>query len=162
EPDGILRSVNRPHGSCFTTNGRFICVADAGAPYVHIYRKDAAGWEGVRRPCKSIRVLTNEDFLRGEADHNSPSGPQGIDIDNCMSTLVTTCEAQPLVFFDLSRILEGLLSPVGSSHSSPGETLDPADDDRRRFELKYELDLLKRREYELKEQAAIFENSWSR
>jgi hypothetical protein len=52
-PDGILRGALYPHGLRFTADGLFILVADAGAPYVHIYGKGSSGWRGVRSPLKS-------------------------------------------------------------------------------------------------------------
>ena len=104
EPDGILRCAHYPHGLQFTSDGRYILVADAGAPYVHIYMKDGSGWRGVRSPFKSVRVLNDEDFLRGRTTVHQ-GGPKGIDIDNSMTTFVTTCEVQPLAFFDLAGSL---------------------------------------------------------
>ena len=46
-PDGILRGANYPHGLRFTSDGRFLLVADAGSPYVNIYQKDCSDWRGV-------------------------------------------------------------------------------------------------------------------
>jgi hypothetical protein len=146
EPDGILRCVRYPHGLQFTSDGRFILVADAGAPYVHIFMNDGLGWRGVRSPVKSFRVLNDEDFLRGRNNVHE-GGPKGIDIDNSMSTFVTTCHVQPLAFFDLAGILEGicLLQRIGA-HSSPDvrETLNAAYEkhcqDQRALEIKYELE----------------------
>jgi DNA-binding beta-propeller fold protein YncE len=40
EPDGILRRVSYPHGLRFSADGRHLFVADAGAPYLHIYAQD--------------------------------------------------------------------------------------------------------------------------
>ena len=106
-PDGILRYVYYPHGLKFTADGRFIIVADAGAPYVHIYGKNGPSWRGVRKPLKSVRVLNDEDYLRGR--HNPmEGGPKGIDIDNATNIFVTTGEIQPLNFFDLATILQSV------------------------------------------------------
>ena len=145
EPDGILRCAHHPHGLQFTSDGRFILVADAGAPYVHIYMQDGSGWRGVRTPFKSVRVLSDEDFLGGRpAGHY---GPKGIDIDNSMSTFVATCEIEPLAFFDLGEILEwiSLLQRNGVPSSNGfGETLYAAYErhcqDQRALEIKYELE----------------------
>ena len=104
-PDGILRGTKYPHGVRFTSDDRFVLVADAGTPYVNIYEKGNSSWRGVRDPHLSIRVMNNEDFLRGR--HNrEEGGPKGIDIHNT-NIFVTTSEAQPLAFFDLAEILEG-------------------------------------------------------
>ena len=106
DPDGILRCANNPHGLRFTSDGRFILVADGDLPYVHIYEKDDAGWRGVRNPLSSLRVLNNEDYLRGRDSRPGEGGPKGIDINDAANIFVTTCEEQPLAFFDLSAVLE--------------------------------------------------------
>jgi hypothetical protein len=146
EPNGILRYAHYPHGLQFTSDGRFILVADAGAPYVHIYMKDGSGWRGVRSPFKSLRVLNDEDFFRGRTTVHQ-GGPKGIDIDNSMSTFVTTCEVLPLAFFDLAGVLEWIfLMQRNGSHSSPGfgETLNESYEThcqgQRALEIKYELE----------------------
>jgi len=136
DPDGILRCVRYPHGLRFSSDGAFILVADAGAPYVHIYKKDASGWRGVRNPVKSFRVLKDEDFLRGHSTAYD-GGAKGIDIDNSMRIFATTCEVQPLAFFDLARILEGISLEDVPSLPSSGGALDAK---QRAFEVNYELD----------------------
>jgi DNA-binding beta-propeller fold protein YncE len=108
-PDGILRS-NYPHGVRFTSDGQFIFGASAGSPYVNIYEKGDAAWRGVRSPLMSFRVLNNENFLRGQDGRRGDGGAKGIDINNATNVLVTTCENQPLAFFDLAAILEGACS----------------------------------------------------
>jgi hypothetical protein len=143
EPDGILRCAHYPHGLQFTSDGRFILVADAGAPYVHFYMQDSAGWRGVRSPLKSFRVLNDEDFLRGRSSIHE-GGPKGIDVDNSMSTFVTTCEIQPLAFFDLAEIVQR----VSSLQSSDGPSFGFGGrfyaswhcQDQRALEIKYELE----------------------
>ena len=40
DPEGILRGLLLPHGVRFTSDGRFLLVADAAAPFVQIYRND--------------------------------------------------------------------------------------------------------------------------
>src|SRR5438128_5718994 len=84
EPAGILRCFRYPHGLQFTSDGRYMLVADVAAPYVHIYMQDRFGWRGVRNPLHSMRVLSDEDFLRGRST-DGDGGPKGIDIDNSMS-----------------------------------------------------------------------------
>jgi DNA-binding beta-propeller fold protein YncE len=104
-PDGILRRTNYPHGLRFTSDANFILVADAASPCVNIYEKGDTDWRGVRDPIRSIRVLNNEDFLRGR--HNpEEGGPKGIDVHDAQRVLVTTCECQPLAFFDLAAVLK--------------------------------------------------------
>jgi inositol phosphorylceramide mannosyltransferase catalytic subunit len=104
-PDGILRRTTYPHGVRFTSDGHFIVVADGGSPFVNIYEKMSSDWRGVRNPLLSFRVLHNEDYLHGR--HNpGEGGPKGIDLHDAHNILVTTCERQPLAFFDLRAILE--------------------------------------------------------
>ena len=111
DPDGVLRCVHFPHGLRFTLDGRHIIVADAGAPYVHIYASEGQGWAGARSPVRSVRIMDEALFLRGR--HNpQEGGPKGIDIDRDMELLVATSEHQPLVFFDLPAMLQDL--PCGA------------------------------------------------
>lgn len=110
DPDGILRHVRFPHGLCFSPDGGFLFVADAGAPCVHIYARDDAGWRGVRHPAATIRVMADSLFQR--ADGNSEEGgPKGLDIDAGSNVLVVVSEGQPLAFFDLPALLHHV--PVG-------------------------------------------------
>ena len=106
DPDGMLRCVHYPHGLRFSADDRHIFVADAGAPYIHLYAKDDQGWRGVRNPVASFRVMDDSVFQRGR--HNpQEGGPKGLDIDGGMNVLVVTSEFQPLAFFDLPAILDG-------------------------------------------------------
>jgi inositol phosphorylceramide mannosyltransferase catalytic subunit len=108
-PVGILRRVEYPHGLRFTSDDRFILVADGGSLYVNIYEASDSDWQGVRDPLLSFRVLKNEDFLR--AHHNpEEGGPKGIDINKANSVLVMACEGQPLAFFDWVTILDSACS----------------------------------------------------
>jgi hypothetical protein len=132
DPDGILRCANYPHGLRFTSDGCFILVADGDLPYVHIYAKDDAGWRGVRNPLSSFRVLNNKDYLRGRDNVPGEGGPKGIDINEAAKIFVTTCQEQPLAFFDLSAVLES-----AGTRKSLQRTLN-----QRTLELKYELALL--------------------
>lgn len=105
DPAGILRCVNYPHGLCFSADGGHLFVADAGAPYVHVYARDGQGWEGVRNPVTTLRVMDESVLMLGQ--HNPEEcGPKGIDIDGATNVLVTTSEHQPLAFFDVSATLQ--------------------------------------------------------
>ena len=120
EPAGILRCFRYPHGLQFTSDGRYMLVADAAAPNVHLYMQDRCGWRGVRNPLHSMRVLSDEDFLRGRST-DGDGGPKGVDIDNSMSIFVTTCEVRPLAFFNLTEILDWISSmQVNDANGSPG------------------------------------------
>jgi hypothetical protein len=135
EPDGILRCAFYPHGMQFTSDGRFILVADGGAPYVHIYEKNRSTWRGVHNPIKSLKVLSDEDFLRGRSNPHE-GGPKGIDVDNAMKVLAVTCEQRPLAFFDLTAIVENTErspDPVGNQEEYFHE--------QRTLEVRYELEL---------------------
>jgi DNA-binding beta-propeller fold protein YncE len=105
EPDGILRRVYYPHGLRFSADGRHLFVADAGAPYLHIYAQDPDQWRGVRHPVATVRIMEDAVFERGR--HNpEEGGPKGLDIDACSNVLVVTSECQPLAFFDVPALLQ--------------------------------------------------------
>lgn len=105
EPDGILRNAVYPHGVRFTADDNFILVADAGAPYLHIYAKNGVDWKGERAPVTSIRVMDEKTYLRGRYSPQE-GGPKGVDVTSNMGMFVTTCHNQPLAFFDLEKILQ--------------------------------------------------------
>jgi DNA-binding beta-propeller fold protein YncE len=107
DPVGILRLTNYPHGVRFTSDDRFILVADGGSPYVNIYGNHRSDWRGVRDPLLSFRVLEEDEFLRGHYNSRE-GGPKGIDINSDANVLVTTCQSQPLRFYDLDAILNEL------------------------------------------------------
>ncbi len=100
KPDGILRCVQYPHGLRFSADGRHLFVADAGAPYLHIYTQDSDQWRGVHHPVATMRIMDEAVFQRGR--HNpEEGGPKGLDIDASSKILVVTSECQPLAFFDV-------------------------------------------------------------
>jgi hypothetical protein len=105
KPDGILRCVQYPHGVRFSADGRHLFVADAGAPYLHIYTQDSDQWRGVRHPVASLRIMDDAVFERG---HHNPEdgGPKGLDLDASSRILVLTSECQPLAFFDVPFLLQ--------------------------------------------------------
>jgi hypothetical protein len=105
EPDGILRNAIYPHGVRFTADDNFILVADAGAPYLHIYAKNGVDWKGERTPVASIRVMDEKTFLRGRYSPEE-GGPKGVDITSNMGMFVTTCHNQVIAFFDLEEVLQ--------------------------------------------------------
>ncbi|MGB4924565.1 MAG: glycosyltransferase, partial [Candidatus Nitrotoga sp.] len=104
EPSGILHGVSFPHGVRFAKD-RFVLVADAGAPFVHIYEKSGNCWEGRYEPVSSFRVMSDEIFKRGRKNAQE-GGPKGIDVNEDMNTLVTTSDYQSLAFFDLQETLK--------------------------------------------------------
>jgi hypothetical protein len=137
DPDCILRQVFFPHGVRFTADGHYLVVADAGAPYVHVYRREGPSWRGVSNPLASYRVMSEEVFLRGR---NNPmeGGPKGVDINNAANVLVTTNECQNLAFFDLAKILETASSQRVSGFGSQ-LLIEEGHGDPDAFALDYEL-----------------------
>jgi hypothetical protein len=127
EPQGLLSGLCYPHGLRFCADERCLLVADAGAPFVRIYRSDDGNWAGPRDPSCSIRVLGDADFRRG---NHSPreGGPKGMDLSRDNRLMVTSCEARPLAFFDM----RGLLHPV---ESSPGDIEIKGDEEHARKTL---------------------------
>lgn len=104
KPDATLKGVSYPHGLKFTADGRFLLVADAGAPLVHVFETDGSRWEGVYRPVRSVCVMDDETFERGHYNEKE-GGPKGLDINEECNVLVTSCAYQPLAFFRLDEIL---------------------------------------------------------
>ena len=106
DPHGVLRGIQCPHGVRFDADGSHIFIADAGAPYVHVYARKGEGWHGVHSPITSFQVMDTDTFLRGRYNPQE-GGPKGIDIDAGGRVLVVTSEFQTLAFFDSSAVLEG-------------------------------------------------------
>jgi hypothetical protein len=112
-PVGVLRGARYPHGIRFGTDDRFLVVADAGAPLVHIFAARDGSWERVAYPSSSITVMDETTFLRGR--HNpQEGGPKGIDVDVRSNVLVATAECLPLAFFDLEPALSELGPDAGA------------------------------------------------
>lgn len=103
-PVGVLRGASFPHGMRFSMDGRHLFLADAGAPFVHVYACGDQGWHGTRMPSASIRMMDAEVFRRGRTNPQE-GGPKGIDFDKAMNVLVTTCEQQTLRFLDAAAVL---------------------------------------------------------
>ena len=127
-PDGILRHYY-PHGLRFASDDRFILVASAGSPFVNIYEASDSDWRGVRHPVLTIKVLSDEDYLRCRKTRED-GGPKGIDINKDTNLLVVTCENKPLAFFDLTSILDSARVKSG---------LVPSKNGYGALELKYQL-----------------------
>jgi DNA-binding beta-propeller fold protein YncE len=124
DPVAVLRGVIYPHGMRFSADDRYLLVADAGRPYVHVFSSPSDGWRGAGYSQATIRVMDDETFSRGH--HNSAEGgPKGIDIHPQANVLAVTAECLPLAFFDLETAL---------AHAAPTESGEVL--------LQYELDLL--------------------
>ena len=105
DPVAVLRGATYPHGLRFAAGDRRLLVADAGAPYVHVFAADE-GWHGASYPAATIRVMDDEAFER--ARHNpQEGGPKGLDVDPRTGLLVVTSESTPLAFFDVASTVDG-------------------------------------------------------
>ena len=109
EPVGVLRGAMYPHGLRFADDDRLLLVADAGAPFVHVYEANG-DWRGARFPVAAIPVMDEDTFALG---HRTPEegGPKGLDVEPRAGVLVVTSEQQPLAFFDLRTAIPGERSP---------------------------------------------------
>ena len=103
EPTGTLQGMSYPHGLRFSQDDKYIFVADAGAPVVHVYKMDHRRWSGEHFPVHDLRIMDDETFSRG---HINPEegGPKGIDLSSDDHVLVASCEEEPIVFFDVRKI----------------------------------------------------------
>ena len=124
-PVGTLRGVGYPHGLRFSANGTALLVADAGAPFVRLFRSGDGDWSGERLPSASIRVLTDKAFARGNYNPQE-GGPKGIDATRDARLMVATCERQPLAFFDLAA----MLGETGAAAPPEAEAADEAEQAR--------------------------------
>ncbi len=105
DPQALLLGAHYPHGVRISADDRFILLADAGTPFVHLYHCPDADWQGVHYPRCSLRVMDASGFLGGRYSPQE-GGPKGLDLHQPESLLVTTCEAQPLAFFDIGPLLQ--------------------------------------------------------
>jgi hypothetical protein len=105
DPVGKLRGVSYPHGLRFSRDDRYIFVADAGAPIVHVFKMNYRGWSGKHFPVYELRVMDEETFKRG---HINPKegGPKGIDLTSDDRVLAVSCEEEPIVFFDVRKMID--------------------------------------------------------
>lgn len=123
DPQAVMRGACYPHGLRFSDDGRYLLLADAGAPYVHIYHQPDGQWQGVYDPNLSLRVMDDALFRSGNSNPQE-GGPKGIDIDCATGVLVTCCQTQALAFYDLAPILaaverSGPLHLLDGSSSAP-------------------------------------------
>jgi DNA-binding beta-propeller fold protein YncE len=109
-PAGVLRGISYPHGLRFTADDRFLVVADAGAPDLHVFASTDGDWSGERTPAATHRVMDEACFERGRVNPQE-GGPKGLDIDRTGRLLVVTSEQQPLAVFDLREVLPGTVRP---------------------------------------------------
>jgi DNA-binding beta-propeller fold protein YncE len=118
-PVAVLNGIQYPHGVRFSEDGRTILVADAGAPFVHVYRAWKE-WTGDLQPDVSVRVLSEESYLRGRTDP-SQGGPKGVDITADQRLMVISCEEERFAFFDVRDLL-AQSEPAESTIASEAES----------------------------------------
>jgi hypothetical protein len=103
-PDARLGGVAYPHGLRFTRDGGFLLVADAGSKLLHVFAAGSPPWSETRMPVRSLELMDEETYQRARSNPLE-GGIKGIDIDDEAGVLITTCEEQPLAFFDLKELL---------------------------------------------------------
>jgi hypothetical protein len=103
-PSALLFGTNYPHGVLFSPDWTCILAADAGSPYINVYTRKGDVWDGEYSPEVCIRVMDEATFKRGHYNQME-GGPKGIDLDKSGHILVTTCEEQPLAFFDFAHVM---------------------------------------------------------
>lgn len=107
-----------PHGIRFALQDRLILVADAGAPFVHVYAKAGPSWTAASGPVASILVMDDETFQRGRKNPEE-GGPKGLDILADGSLLVVSCEEVPLAFFDFRPTRDQFAGPDTADRPKP-------------------------------------------
>ncbi len=121
KPQGVLQGVRYPHGLRFTSDERHLIVAESGMPFVRLFSSDDGDWGGERQPSSSIRTASDEGFGRSRRTAHE-GGPKGIDVTPDGRLLVTTCEAHPLVFFDVRDLVgQGTITPAPPSDADEAE-----------------------------------------
>lgn len=100
---GVLNGIDYPHGLRFAPDSKSLIVADAGQPFLHVFRTDN-DWQGKHETARYVRVLTDTTYWHGR--HNTQEGGiKGIDIDASRGIVVMTCEMQTLTLVDLGDVL---------------------------------------------------------
>ena len=103
-PLGTLKGLDFPHGLRFFGDDNYLMVADAGLPYLRLFHCPDGNWEGEFMPICSIRVMSEEVYLKGHYYHQE-GGPKGLDLNPDGQILATTCEMQPLKFYHMQPLL---------------------------------------------------------
>ena len=104
-----LKVHGYPHGVRFAAGDRLLLTADAGRPYVHVFRRGAGGWGGISKPTVSIRVIDEKAFRLGHRN-DEEGGPKGLDVSGDGTFFVVSCEAVPIAFFAFADTAARLLS----------------------------------------------------
>jgi sugar lactone lactonase YvrE len=104
-PDAVLHGVTYPHGLRFTPDEESLLVADAGAPFVHVFDRGSGDWTCQHQPAKSIKVMDDAAFRQGNLN-SEEGGPKGIDVSPDGQLMVVTRADQPVAFFRTSVVLD--------------------------------------------------------
>jgi len=107
DPSAMLRQVYYPHGLVFSDCNRFLLVADAGRPNIHVFKRPEIGWYGALQPMMTAQVMGEAQFQRGHV-HPDEGGPKGLDLHRGSGIVALTCEYQTLALFDVSEMLARL------------------------------------------------------
>ncbi len=110
-PVATLVGLSFPHGLQFSQDEKFIFVADAGEPFVHVYFNDYKNWNGEIHPVSAIQILDDAAFMRGHVNA-ADGGSKGIGLSRDSHLLAVTCEEEPLAFYDIRSILKAKNFPV--------------------------------------------------
>jgi hypothetical protein len=98
-----LEGAGFPHGLRFMADGGHILVADAGSPFVNVYRRPPAGWRGRLEPHVKWQVLSGLEFAAGRKSLEE-GGPKGLELTPDGRALAISCESVPLRFFALPEL----------------------------------------------------------
>ena len=103
-PSGTLVGHGYPHGLRFSEDEKFVFLADAAEPFVHVYFDKTKNWRGEHLPVAAIRVMDDATFIRGRVNPEE-GGPKGIALSHDNHVLAVTCEEEPLSFYDMRPII---------------------------------------------------------
>lgn len=103
-PSGTLAGHGYPHGLRFSENEKFVFVADAAQPFVHVYFDKNKKWQGEHLPVAALRVVDDAAYIRGRVNPEE-GGPKGIALSRDNRVLAVTCEEEPLSFYDIRPII---------------------------------------------------------
>lgn len=106
-----------PHGVRFAAGDRLLLTADAGRPYVHVFRRGGDRWGGTVKPALSIRVIGEEAFKLGHTN-DEEGGPKGLDVSGDGSFFVVSCQAVPIAFFAFAETASRLLAKPAAASSA--------------------------------------------
>lgn len=110
QPLFSLGVASYPHGLRFAMDDRLILVADAGAPFVHVFARDGVAWKTAGEALVSLKIMEDDTFRRGQSNPQE-GGPKGLDVLDDGSMFVVSCEEVPIAFFDFRPTRDQLTMP---------------------------------------------------